>query len=202
MSTTLQPNQSSPSLEEETAKRVRRELLRAHVLITAAEAEETERATTTTTTSHSIGAAAAAAAAQEELTTPAAKLLASCALSHNQLAIALAGSGHREQQPDLSERAFLAKALSLRRLGFRRQSAVVEITAAARVEGLAIDGELVGGAEWDKVLDLWERYHGEEGAAAAVSPPDDKATEPEVTSDQDPYWDYVFSPSRTRAGNR
>lgn len=188
MSTTLPHNQSSPSLEEETAKRVRRELLRAHVLAIAAESEEIKRVTT----------AAAATAVEEELTTPASKLLASCALSHTQLAIALAGRGHREQQPDLSECALLAKASLLRRLGFRRQSAIVEIAAAARVEGLAIDGELVGGASLDKVLDLWDRSQDEEGDVVVISPP----TEPEVVKDQDPYWDHALSHCRKRAGNR
>lgn len=160
MSTARRHRRRSSTGEEEVANRIYRELLRAHVLTTVAKATKTQDATKTiATTAPSTTAAAAAvvAAFQQELTIPA-SILHSCALSHAQLASNLARGCHREQQRDLSERVLLAKASLLCRLDKGRESAIAEITAAARAEGLAIDGKLVGGADLEKVLDLWEGH--------------------------------------------
>lgn len=78
----------------------------------------------------------------------------------------------------LSERALLTKASLLRKLGLRRQSAAVEIAAAAQAEGLAVDRKLVGGAELEKVLELWvvasPDEEGEGRVIGVVAPHDGK----------------------------
>lgn len=177
------------------AKRIHRELLRAHVLLTTTQADQTPEAP---------GPASANPSSEKELQQPPTSTHQALhrALTHTQLALVLAQHGHRlettrnppppqqqqdnvavggpapvpavvvhETQDNLHQRALLTQASLLRRLGLRRQGAVMEIEAAARVEGLVVaagfddgrdggeEGEeviLVGGVELEKVVELWD----------------------------------------------
>lgn len=214
---------SSSSPEEETAKRVHRELLRAHVLTTTTHSEEPQQPSSSSSSSTAT-------------TTPPspAHLALSRALTHTELAIVLAqyGCSTPEHLDTDLNRALLTKASLLRRLGLRRQSAAVEVATAARAEGLVIDGHdgiLVGGADLNKVLALWEEEQNVEegggggggrerretlsftyysgthdirgffaGTGAAVP----ATIGQDVDDNEDPYWDHALSCARKRAGTR